>query len=267
MLRTRIYTAAVLLLLFCGALFGLPQWGWALALLPLMLGAAWEWGALAGLGAGLRWVYLAVFVVMGGLLWWKLGARAWIDSALAASAVFWVVVAPVWLWRGWRPPRMALLAAGVVAILPLWLSFVLLHDRGGLLILLLGIPWLSDTGAYACGRVWGKHKLAPAISPGKTWEGLGGAAAAVALYYGLLQWGGVELPPPMQGVVGLTIFLLLMLLGVEGDLLESWIKRVAGVKDSGTWLPGHGGVLDRVDALTSAIPAAAVVLLLERARG
>jgi phosphatidate cytidylyltransferase len=149
-------------------------------------------------------------------------------------------------------------------LLPLWLALVTLHDRAGLMLLLLAIPWISDTAAFACGHAWGRRKLAPVISPGKTWEGVCGAVAAVALYYGLLQWGGVELPPPLQGMTGLAVFLLLMILGVEGDLFESWIKRVAGVKDSGAWLPGHGGVLDRIDALMPVMPVA--VLLMERAR-
>ena len=126
--------------------------------------------------------------------------------------------------------------------------------------MLMVIVWVSDTAAYFCGRRWGQHKLAVAISPGKTWEGVWGAVAGVTVYWLLARVFGFLEPAILQGLAGFAIFMVLMILGIEGDLFESWIKRVAGVKDSGSAFPGHGGVLDRIDALTSSLPAAALLL-------
>ena len=261
MLKTRIVTATVLLLLFCGALFGLSQNGWALALLLLLAACGWEWGGLAGWAVLGRSFYAVAMVGACAALWWFAPAAMYL--AWWGAVLLWFVLTPLWLWRGAKvrsPLVMALV--GLAALVPLWLALVKLHDRAGLMLILLTILWVSDTAAYACGRAWGKHKLAISISPGKTWEGFFGAAAAVTLYYGLLHMAHVQLPALLQGVTGLAVFLLLMILGVEGDLFESWVKRTAGVKDSGVLLPGHGGVLDRFDALMAAMPVA--VLLLER---
>ena len=261
MLKTRIVTATVLLLLFCAALFGLSQAGWALALLVLVTACGWEWGGLSGWTTLARFLYSAALSAVCAVLWWV--APASINWAWWSAVLLWFVVAPFWLWRGAKvrsPLIMAL--TGLAALVPLWLALVKLHDRAGLMLILLTILWVSDTAAYACGRAWGKHKLAVSISPGKTWEGFFGAAAAVTLYYGGLHFAQVQLPALLHGLTGLAVFLLLMVLGVEGDLFESWVKRTAGVKDSGALLPGHGGVLDRFDALMAAMPMA--VLLLER---
>ena len=128
--------------------------------------------------------------------------------------------------------------------------------------MLMAIVWVSDTAAYFCGRRWGRHKLAVSISPGKTWEGVCGALVAVAGYYWLFNAADVADHAVLQGATGFAGFMVLAVLGIEGDLFESWIKRTAGVKDSGTILPGHGGVLDRIDALTASMPAVALTLLL-----
>jgi phosphatidate cytidylyltransferase len=124
----------------------------------------------------------------------------------------------------------------------------------------MAIVWIADTAAYFAGRHFGRHKLAPAISPGKTWEGVAGALAALAVYAGIVSLFA-EMPL-------LSLFLMvcgLLYVSVLGDLFESWIKRVSGMKDSGDVLPGHGGVLDRIDALTSTLPVATGILMwLER---
>ena len=124
----------------------------------------------------------------------------------------------------------------------------------------MAIVWISDTAAFLCGKQWGRCKLAPSISPGKTWEGVAGAFGGVTLYYVILSVCFASGHAVLDGAMGFAVFLALTALGVEGDLFESWIKRTAGVKDSGTVLPGHGGILDRIDALTSSMPAAALVL-------
>ena len=120
----------------------------------------------------------------------------------------------------------------------------------------MGIVWVADTAAYFAGRRFGQRKLAPEISPGKTWEGVWGAAAAVVVYWAVASTllGGRD----MHALSGLVWMLLMLVLSVVGDLFESWMKRVAGVKDSGRILPGHGGLLDRVDGLTATLPLAAL---------
>jgi len=177
-----------------------------------------------------------------------------------ASGVFWLLIAVPWLARGWRARSPLLLAAaGWILLVPTWLALVRLQAEPGRLLAVMGIIWIADIAAYFAGRAWGAHKLAPAISPGKTWEGVAGAVVAVAVYYVVLgnvarDWTG------LQGAGGAALFAGVLLMSVVGDLFESWIKRQAGRKDSGTLLPGHGGILDRIDSLTSSLPLAALVL-------
>jgi phosphatidate cytidylyltransferase len=266
MLKTRILAVLVLLPLFLAALFYLPVAAWALFLAPVLLMGAWEWGAIAGWHRAGRAVYTGVIAICAVLLW-RFGygdtgdARAVATGVFGISFLFWLVAAPLWLKSGWRVRRPLILAvAGAILLLPLAFALVYLHRQPWILLMLMAIVWISDTAAYFCGRLWGRRKLAVAISPGKTWEGVFGALAAVALYYLLIRAAGWATPPLLQGAIGFAVFMLLAILGIEGDLFESWIKRVAGVKDSGAIIPGHGGVLDRIDALTASIPAAALLL-------
>jgi phosphatidate cytidylyltransferase len=266
MLKTRIYTVLVLLPLFVAALFYAPVAWWAFLLVPLMLVGAWEWGALAEWRPARRIVYVCM-MALGGALLWHFGygepqrARTVAVASLGVSLLFWLAVVPLWLANGWRVRApLAMATAGAILLLPLWLALVQLHAQPWVLLMLMVIVWISDTAAYFCGKRWGRRKLAVSISPGKTWEGVFGALAAVAVYYFLISAAGVAGHAVLQGVTGFGVFLLLALLGIEGDLFESWIKRTAGVKDSGSVFPGHGGVLDRVDALTASMPAAALLL-------
>lgn len=266
MLRTRIYTVLVLLPLLLAALFLASTPWWALMLAPLMLVGAWEWGALAGWRTVGRALYVGGIAAGGAALWhWEYasgtaGGRGAV-VVLALSVLFWVLIVPWWLAQGRRVRSPAALAVtGAVLLLPLWSALVQLHAQPWLLLILMAIVWVSDTAAYFCGKRWGRRKLAPAISPGKTREGALGALVAVAVYYLVVSATGLAGPALLAGIVGLGVFLVLALLGIEGDLFESWIKRTAGVKDSGTLLPGHGGVLDRIDALTASMPAAALLL-------
>jgi phosphatidate cytidylyltransferase len=266
MLKTRIYTVLVLLPLFVAALFYAPPAVWALLLVPLLLVGAWEWGALAAWHGARRIVYVGV-IALGGMALWHFGygepprARALTLAGFSISLLFWLLIVPLWLAQGWRVRApLAMAAVGAILLLPLWFALVQLHAQPKVLLMLMVIVWISDTAAYFCGKRWGLHKLAVSISPGKTWEGVCGALTAVAVYYFLLSAAGVAGHAVLQGLTGLGVFLLLAILGIEGDLFESWIKRSAGVKDSGTVFPGHGGVLDRIDALTASIPAAALLL-------
>jgi phosphatidate cytidylyltransferase len=126
------------------------------------------------------------------------------------------------------------------------------------------VVWLADTAAYFSGRKFGKHKLAPSISPGKTWEGVLGALALVTIYVSVIGWSTGLIKSYLMFAVVILISWFWVALSVMGDLFESAVKRQAGVKDSGTLLPGHGGLLDRIDALTSTLPFVALVLLLQK---
>lgn len=269
MLKTRILTVMVVLPLFAAALFYLPNGGWALFLMPLMLAGAWEWGALAGWRGSARAAYVGAMALTGAALWYLphfSGGSTMITREMnlvlfGASLVVWLIVAPLWMAQGWRVRSPLVMAVtGVVLLLPLWWALVLLQMRPLQLLVLMAVVWISDSAAYLCGRLWGRRKLAVTISPGKTWEGVFGALAGVALYYGLVSAGGLVHSGILQGMAGFAIFMFLAVLGIEGDLFESWIKRTAGVKDSGVLFPGHGGVLDRIDALTASMPAAALLL-------
>jgi phosphatidate cytidylyltransferase len=261
MFAKRLLTVAILLPVFAAALLLLPRAGWALFLLPGLAIAAAEWIGLAGCSAAPRYAYagavvitaLAVFFMAGDspLEWWLFGA----------SAVFWIAVAPAWLFGHWsiRQP-LVLGAIGWIALVPMWLALVGLQETPWILLLVLSIVWIADTAAYAAGKRWGRHKLAPVVSPGKSWEGVAGAALAVGLYYAVLwfvapaEWDG------WRSGFGMLVFMGVFVLSIVGDLFESLMKRQAGVKDSGQLLPGHGGMLDRIDGLTSTVPLAAFAL-------
>lgn len=191
------------------------------------------------------------------------------------SALFWLFVAPIWLAKTWRPTGeksfWAAAIAGWVVIFPTWLAFLALHDMSPWLLLTFAlIVWVADIAAYCVGRTMGKHKLAPAISPGKTIEGAVGAIIGVAIYFFVWQFlsahaitRGDTWARELQahGWLLFAMFMLLAVLSVMGDLFESWMKRGVGLKDSSGLLPGHGGILDRIDALTSTLPIAGLYVL------
>jgi len=271
MLKTRVLTALVLLAVFLSALFLLPRSGW-IAFCALFVGlSAWEWGALAALAAVGRVVYSAflvgVFVLLGTLeasATNGLYAPAWVYYA---AGLFWIALVPVWIWRQPRlGNRALLLAVGATVLVPAATALVDLRGaHPSLLLAVLGTVWVSDTAAYFTGRRFGRHKLAPSISPGKTWEGVAGALAAVGLYAlawaylgSVLAWIG---PMKVTPAWILLVLLGLAVAGIIGDLFESLIKRQAGVKDSGTLLPGHGGILDRIDAPLAMLPLAVLAFM------
>lgn len=279
MLKTRVITALVLLVGCLTALFWLPPPAWSIFAGALVVPAAWEWGKLIGLpriGCGLYAVgVVALCAALLGLEQAESSALVLHAGGLRAvvyvvASLFWMVVVPLWLWRSWLPAQRWLAAlTGLLVLVPTWLALVDLRNLGpSLLLLLMSVAWVSDIAAYFAGRRFGRHKLAPSISPGKTWEGVAGAVLAVSVYAGLwsFAWHGYfpQVFKSMRfGAFGMLLFLwLLTAIGIYGDLFESALKRRAGVKDSGTLLPGHGGVLDRIDALTSVLPLAALVYLL-----
>lgn len=274
MLRTRVITALVLLALILPAIIFDPPLLWSLLALAFLALAAFEWNQLrAGVNAGGSQASLrfAVLVFSSGLAWllidavWPLLADRLALILMAVAAVFWIVAAP---WRLRSLPLSAGPAAlAMLVLLACWLALVELRAIGPLaLFAAMGVVWLADIGAYFVGRGFGRRKLAPAISPGKSWEGVYGgmfcvvivslvAAAAPAL--------DTTLPARLVGLAGpivaVVVMSLLSLLSVIGDLYESALKRSAGVKDSGKTLPGHGGVLDRVDGLIPVMPCIALL--------
>ena len=260
MLKTRALTAAVLLAVFVSALFFLPKAGW-IAFCGVLLGiAVWEWGALAGLAAPARIGYMAFLIglfvsplYLEASSARELYAPAWV---YLAAGVFWVLLVPLWMWRRQHVGgRVLLLAAGALILVSACAALVDLRGvRPSLLLAVLGTVWISDSAAYFVGRRFGRRKLAPSISPGKTWEGVAGALVAVGLY--ALAWAGLGAP----GWI-LPVLLGLAVVGMIGDLFESLIKRQAGVKDSGTLLPGHGGILDRIDAPVAMLPLAVLAFM------
>ena len=271
MFLTRVLTVVVMLPLFAAALLYFPQWLWALALLPGLYIAAWEWGGLAAYRPALRAGY-AVVVAASGLAVFYGASMTPTDKAVpelwayVLSCVFWAVVAPVWLGLRLKMRNPVVLGvAGWIALVPMWLALVRLQTHPYVLLMFMAVIWIADTAAYLAGRKWGRHKLAPLISPGKSWEGVVGAVVAIGVYYAVLWFLTPAGDTVFPAAFALGLFAALLFLSVEGDLFESWLKRQAGVKDSGQLLPGHGGLLDRVDALTSTMPAAALAFYLHRA--
>lgn len=271
MLLTRVLTAAVLLPLFVAGLFFLPGQWWAVGLLPLVLASGWEWANLSGFSPKGRWMFCTVLLFTTLLL---LFADGFMHLPLAeraiflVSAVFWLIVAPLWLRFRWQlPSRLLLVLTGWILLVPTWLALVSLQKRPWVLLAVLGVIWIADSAAYFAGHAWGRRKLAPAVSPGKTWEGVAGAAVAVAVYHAAVWNFGFGKVEPGLGAAAALLVAVLFPLSIIGDLFESWIKRQAGVKDSGRLLPGHGGVLDRIDALTSTLPMAALAVAWMLQRG
>ncbi len=274
MLRTRVITAVAVLVVLLGMLFFAPAAAWSLFMLLVALVACWEWSRMSRLGSRGQSVYLFLSGALGAgfwLLYQRDPSELFRDAAFRSflcAVVFWIVFVPIWLARHARPSPFACAIAGWLVVWPTWFAFVVLRDMGPwFLLAAAALVWIADIAAYFAGRAFGRHKLAPAISPGKTWEGVYGGLAGVALYGVALAWAwrAYSLPVPDLFTFGSTIalvaaMLFLAALSIVGDLFESWMKRGAGLKDSSGLLPGHGGVLDRIDALTSTLPAAAFVI-------
>lgn len=278
MLGQRVATAVVLLAILLPAIFLAPPWVWGLVSLALLAIASAEWGRLLGSAAGGRALGAALAAGGAGYVLWRsqgdaAGAHALVALIAAASLALWVTLAPLSLSRLRRVGPDWLVAA--VSLAACWLALYELRlDGAGILVSCLAIVWLADIGAYFAGRAFGRHKLAPRVSPGKTWEGVLGGVGAVllaALAVGL-AWPdtatGDGLPRVFSSWLAAragwpaTLCLLAVIAGlsVVGDLHESLLKRLAGAKDSGRLLPGHGGVLDRIDALIPTMPGCLLLL-------
>jgi phosphatidate cytidylyltransferase len=266
MIRTRVITALLLVAGLALILFGLPPLAAVLTFAAIAALAAWEWGGLMRQDQPARVMY--AFVLL--LFCWQLTVAApqLVPLLLAVSAGFWILVVPLWFRFKWTLAGNDFFGylLGALVILPTWAAMVALHAVSTwLLLAAMALVWVADISAYFAGRRFGRHKLAPTISPGKTWEGVAGAVVGVLIYGALvLSFSPLagRLPWPLPVLALLLI--LLTAVSVMGDLFESLLKRRAGIKDSSNLLPGHGGVLDRIDALTSALPLAALILYFVR---
>lgn len=267
-MHKRIVTAMILAPLALAVIWLLSVQGFAVVFGIVMLLGAFEWARLTGLRS--RWLQLAYLV--GLLLLLSLGWLVYLSSLpnelILLLATLWWFAALAWLWRfsqGHGESLASPVVAAVVGYVVLglaWFSLVVLHglDKGAYFVtLLLLVVWGADVGAFFAGRNFGHYKLAAQISPGKTWEGvLGGLVLAI--------FAGVFLhtllsPAWLSALVLLPLLVLTVLFSVVGDLFESMLKRQHGAKDSGNLLPGHGGILDRIDSLTAAAPVFAMALL------
>jgi phosphatidate cytidylyltransferase len=272
-LKTRVITALVLLALLLPSLFFLPPDYWALLLTGFVGVAAWEWGALLRWGETARRMLGIGFAAVCGCVIFLapevIGAAevfqpapVWVRLVYGLATIFWCGLMPLWLRSKWA------LGGGVVGLLigllllfSTWLAMVQLRMLGpAVLLAFLAVAWVADIAAYFAGRKFGKHKLAPSISPGKTWEGAVGAVLGVIIYGLALRasfaFEAVALPWWVLLLMAITA------VSIIGDLYESMLKRQAGIKDSSHVLPGHGGVLDRIDSLTSTLPVIAFLWLL-----
>jgi phosphatidate cytidylyltransferase len=269
-LKQRVLTAIVLVPLLLACMFLLPNSVWALLMCVPAALAALEWSRLAGYRRSGSLLFTAV-VTATCLGFVVLGASAPPLSAAAARAtvllyllalLFWAIAVPVWLYFKRRISQpLALALTGWIVLVPAWLAIVSLQKSAGLLLAVLLAVWIADIAAYFAGRRFGRRKLAPQISPGKTWEGVIGAFVAVLIYGFVVSFVLQPSANLYDRLVTMIFVSALTVLSIVGDLFESWIKRGAGVKDSGSLLPGHGGILDRIDSLTAALPFAALYFL------
>lgn len=263
MLRQRIITAAWLAPVVLVGLFGLQGSAFALFTAFMVLLGAWEWTNLAGIRQQSQRIQLVVGAAVLMLIMWFAGAALAVWPLWCAALgwllnLYWVTHYPdkghQWQATGRR------LAMGLWVLIPCWVGFNILRESGAVwLLFVLLLVWAADIGAYFAGRRWGRRKLAPRVSPGKSWEGvIGGMIATTLLSIAFALWQPLGLA---GGIALILITAVVTLTSVLGDLLESMLKRYRDVKDSSQLLPGHGGVLDRIDSLTAAIPIFALLYL------
>ncbi len=260
MLGQRILTALGLVAVLALVLLVLPPPFALGGLGVLVLAGAWEWALLAGIDRPLaRAAYLAACVAAMAGLWQLTAGAAQFERAMVVTMLGWI---PLFAWIVLAPRRGSAWLAGVAglwALAPTWIALARLYlqsDRGHeLVIFVLVLAWAADIGAYFAGRRFGRLRLAPVVSPNKTWEGvIGGMVAGLLVAFAGRAW--FDLP----ALAFVSLCIAAVLVSVVGDLLESMLKRQRGLKDSGSLLPGHGGVLDRIDSLTSSVPLLALGL-------
>ncbi|HXR92833.1 MAG TPA: phosphatidate cytidylyltransferase [Steroidobacteraceae bacterium] len=253
-LGKRIATASVLAAVLLVVVLWLPPMATVVVLTALVLAGGWEWSAFLRLRSKLaRTLYVAVLAALLPTAWFLTVSAAGRNTFLIVALTWWVVALG---WIVFAPRRVApwsAALAGALALVPAWLGLVRLRwdlpDGAQWVLFSLILVWVADIGAYFIGRRFGRLRLAPEVSPGKTWEGVIGGVAASAI---VAVMGSAWFHLPL--VIFLPLCLAAVSFSIVGDLTESLLKRFAGVKDSGTLFPGHGGVMDRMDSVTGAVP-------------
>lgn len=282
MFKQRVITALILAPLALMAVFYLPLAGFALFISAAFLLGAWEWSGLCGLASkAMRWVYVILTAIILSLLYWQwpvplqwpVEHNVLLSSLLLAGIGWWILAIvlvltyprsqKLWAGSDWGKALM-----GWLTLVPAWVAVLFIratdyaasnYTGAWLIFCLLALVWAADIGGYIVGKPFGKHKLLPKVSPGKTVEGMLGGLALVAIVVTVVAW--LQDWPAQTGIWYISA-LLLTVLSVFGDLTESMFKRVAGKKDSGAFLPGHGGILDRIDSLTATAPLFAIIVAL-----
>lgn len=269
MVRVRVLTALALAAILLLGIFATSPAGWGVFVAVVVALTAKEWFGLMGVKGGWAILWAGLVALPAMISGWSVGSEWWrilAQISYALTSAFWILIVPVTL--RFRPSLSGVFwryLAGLVVIVPASLALVELRSSDPWLLLAAMAPvWVADISAFFVGRRFGRTKLAPNISPGKSWEGVVGAVVGVVLYGVLIHKfvPAISAALSFTSVVVLGLFLTAM--GVIGDLFESLMKRQAGVKDSGALLPGHGGVLDRVDSLLSTLPFAALLLMMYR---
>jgi len=273
MLKQRVITAIILVALILVAIFYIDTKGLGILLAVLVAAGAWEWAGLMRLSSILsKLLYLFATVLVLYFSFELLAYPVLLEGLLIVAALFWFcallflcyVNASQMNISVWRMSPFISGFIGILLLLPTWLALLYIHGSllqgEWFLLFLMVLIWGADSGAYFTGRAWGKNKLAIVVSPGKTWEGFAGAMViAILLAIGAAAYWYSDLKLQIMFVL-LCIFTVIF--SVVGDLFESLFKRQAGVKDSGRLLPGHGGVLDRIDSLTAAAPVFTLGMIL-----
>jgi phosphatidate cytidylyltransferase len=256
MLKTRVITAVFLTIGFLAALFLASKMVWTYLTLAATMIGVWEWSKLIKLHKQEMHIYVGLALTIGLFLLFSIDTPfalyhdEIVFSLLSLSALFWIVFSPIWLISRKKINHKLLMAfLGLVLLMATWVALTGLQNISPWLLLgVLATVWFADSAAYFAGKRFGRHKLAPEISPGKTWEGVAGAMLAATIY-------GLALCHYLHYTRWLILGLwLIVILSIMGDLFESLLKRQAGVKDSSHLLPGHGGVLDRIDGLIPTLP-------------
>jgi phosphatidate cytidylyltransferase len=271
MLKQRLITALILIPVFVLLLLKLPPRAFNELIIAFVVVGAWEWAGLMGLKKKSARIFYSIIVL--ALLIGLVSLAQYISAILVSSVAFWLLaLLLVLLYPAasglWGKSYLVRAVMGFFVLIPTFFALQFLHNtemfginRGPYILLFLFILiWGADSGAYFAGKKWGKTKLAPRVSPGKTWQGLLGAIGVTLILTPLFYY--LFPAPQPQAWMLLVLTLLTVLFSVLGDLFESMLKRNVGIKDSGTLIPGHGGLLDRIDSLTAAAPLFALGCLL-----
>jgi phosphatidate cytidylyltransferase len=269
LLKQRILTALILAPIAIACIFALPPTGFSIFIGVVLGIGAWEWANFAGLKGAYKFIYAVVLmalmflciflpplpILILGTLWWCVAFG--LMSTYPSTAHYWSSETD--------SASIVISLIGLLNLLPAFVALMTLKqsvDSSFLILLLFFLIWGADVGAYFSGRTFGKHKLAPKVSPGKSWEGFwGGLVFAVAIAVFMVSGLGKPALHSLDGIIFILSCAFIVMISVLGDLVESMFKRNRGIKDSSHLLPGHGGILDRVDSLLSAGPFFAILII------